>query len=104
MMIKKFAVAGLVALLTTGVAVGQTTQTPPATKAPATTAPATTAAMKPGVSTTPAGTKVNLNTATEAQLDALPSIGKARAKVIMTERAKAPFKDWNDFDTRMAHT
>ena len=45
------------------------------------------------------GTKVNLNTASADQLDALPEVGQARAKVIVTERAKGPFKDWTDFDT-----
>lgn len=52
----------------------------------------------------PAGTKVNLNTATAAQLDALPSVGKARLKAITDERAKGPFKDWDDFTRRMQHT
>jgi competence protein ComEA len=54
--------------------------------------------------TLPAGTKVNLNTASATELDALPSVGKARAKAIVDERAKSPFKDWADFDQRMQHT
>jgi len=60
-------------------------------------APMTTAA-------TPAAKKVNLNTATAAEIDALPEIGKARSKAIMDERAKSQFKDWADFDKRMTGT
>jgi DNA uptake protein ComE-like DNA-binding protein len=80
------------------------------TASPATTPAATATAAKPAksASTTasklPPGTKVNINTATPEQLDALPSVGKSRVNAIVTERAKGPFKDWNDFDTRMAHT
>jgi DNA uptake protein ComE-like DNA-binding protein len=101
------------AILSTGAAFAQTTTAPkptapmaPATPAPRTTAatPTTMAAPAPTTAAVPAGTKVNLNTATAAQLDALPTIGKARSKVIITERAKSPFKDWSDFDTRTQHT
>jgi competence protein ComEA len=50
---------------------------------------------------TPAVTaKVNLNTATAAELDALPQIGPARAKAIVEGRAKGKYKDWNDFVAR----
>ena len=69
------------------------TATAPAPKpAPAATAPAA------------AAHKVNLNTATEKELDGLPEVGKARAKVIMDERAKSRFKDWADFEKRMTGT
>jgi DNA uptake protein ComE-like DNA-binding protein len=91
-----------------------TTTAPAATTAPAVTTPTTTAKPpKASTKTTTASTaaakpsptnKVNLNTATSEQLDALPQIGKARLKVIMTERAKSPFKDWDDFDKRMDKT
>ncbi|HVY14379.1 MAG TPA: hypothetical protein VHB27_04065 [Rhodopila sp.] len=87
------------------------TTTSPAATSPAATSPAATTATKPtrhpsthAASTVPAGTKVNLNTATDEQIDSLPSVGKARTKVIVTERAKKPFKDWDDFATRMQHT
>ena len=76
----------------------------PATPAPTTPAPTTPTARPSARATLPAGAKVNLNTATAAQLDALPGVGKARLKVIMTERAKSPFKDWSDFDQRTEHT
>jgi DNA uptake protein ComE-like DNA-binding protein len=94
-------------VLATGTAFAQ--PKPAASGAASTTMQATppTKTMKPAhptASTMPAGTKVNLNTATPAQLDALPDIGKARTKEIMTERAKGNFKDWADFDARTAHT
>jgi competence protein ComEA len=89
----------LAACVATLLSVGAMAQTPaPAPAAPAAKA---VAAPRPAV---PAGTKVNLNTASAAELDALPSVGKARAKAIMDERAKSPFKDWADFDKRMQHS
>jgi competence protein ComEA len=131
MLIKHVAAITFSVLLTTAVASAQTApatmapstpapaMTAPTTTAPAMAAPSTTAPM-PSTSATTApmhthkahkaastlapGTKINLNTATAEQLDTLPSIGKGRAKAILTERAKGPFKDWSDFDTRMAHS
>ena len=102
MLIKKISLAFCIAALATGVSFAQPkpAPTPGITSA---TKP-TTQPAKPAASTVPAGTKVNLNTATADQLDALPQIGKSRVKEIMTERAKGNFKDWNDFDTRTAHT
>lgn len=105
MTIKTFLSAFLAAGLLAGSALAQTAQPaapaattpPPAAARPATPAPAARTSL-------PAGTKVNLNTASAEQLDSLPQIGKARAKVIMDERAKAPFKDWADFEKRMQHT
>lgn len=50
---------------------------------------------------TPAVTKkVNLNTATAEELDALPQIGPARAKAIIDGRAKGKYKNWADFVAR----
>jgi competence protein ComEA len=69
--------------------------TPPAKPTtPAATAPATPAA------TTPVAKKINLNTATAAELDGLPQIGPTRAKAIVDARAKARFKNWDDFVAR----
>jgi competence protein ComEA len=62
----------------------------PAATAPAAAAPAAQAA------------RVNLNTATAAQLDSLPQIGAARAQAIVTERGKGRFLNWADFERRMA--
>jgi competence protein ComEA len=44
--------------------------------------------------------KVNLNTATAADLDNLPQIVEARSKVIIEARAKGKFKNWDDFVAR----
>jgi competence protein ComEA len=45
----------------------------------------------------PAGTKVNLNTATQAQLEALPGIGPTYAQAIIAERqARGGFKSVNE--------
>jgi competence protein ComEA len=78
-------------------AAATTATTPPATKPAKTTAHAAKA--------TQAGTTTNLNTASAAQLSALPGIGKSRSKVILNERGKGGnFADWDDFDKRMAGT
>ena len=107
-------------LLTTLVALGfamapafaqaPATGTTPPPKPPV-AAPAPAATAMPAPKPTPAATapaaaahKVNLNTATEKELDALPEVGKARAKAIMDERAKSHFKDWADFEKRMTGT
>jgi DNA uptake protein ComE-like DNA-binding protein len=47
-----------------------------------------------------ATSKVNLNTATAAELDRLPQIGATRAQAIIAARAKARFKSWDDFVAR----
>src|SRR5262249_60534949 len=68
---------------------------PPAVTAPAPAKPATT-----GAATAPQVAKTNLNTATAAELDKLPQIGAARSKAIIEARAKAKFKNWDDFVAR----
>ena len=67
----------------------------PAVAAPAakTPEPAKAAAATPGK-------KIDLNTATAAELDSLPQIGPARAKAIIEARAKGKFKSWDDFTKR----
>lgn len=73
----------------------------PATPAAAPAAPAKPAAAAPAAAAPQAqGQKVNLNTATAAELDGLPQIGDARSKAILEARAKGKFKDWNDFVSR----
>jgi competence protein ComEA len=69
---------------------------------PAKPAPAASAPAKPATTgaTTQQGAKTNLNTATAAELDKLPKIGPARSKAIIEARAKAKFRDWNDFVAR----
>ena len=69
---------------------------------PAAPPTAVTAPTKPAMPTTaaPIAKKINLNTATSAELDALPQIGPARAKAIMDARAKSKFKNWDEFVAR----
>jgi competence protein ComEA len=66
------------------------------------TAPAVAAPAKPAtpVATAPVAKKINLNTATAADLDKLPQIGPARAKAIVDARTKSLFKNWDDFVAR----
>ena len=44
---------------------------------------------------------VDANKATEAELDSVKGIGPGTSKLIITERKKGEFKDWNDFITRV---
>ncbi|MCA4909773.1 MAG: helix-hairpin-helix domain-containing protein [Methylobacterium sp.] len=70
----------------------------PATPAPAPAATAPAPAQRPAAAQMQL---VNLNTATEAELDKLEQIGSARAKAIIEARTKGGrFKDWNDFVAR----
>ncbi len=75
--------------------------TAPATMAPAATAPATpapaAAVAKPAKPVKPVPTNVNVNTATPAELDALPGIGKARTAAIIKGR---PYKAVDEIDTK----
>ncbi len=44
---------------------------------------------------------VDVNQATEAELDSVKGIGPGTSKLIVTERKKGDFKDWDDFITRV---
>lgn len=44
---------------------------------------------------------VDVNKATEAELDSVKGIGPGTSKLILSERKKGEFKDWNDFITRV---
>jgi competence protein ComEA len=44
---------------------------------------------------------VDVNKATQAELEAVKGIGPATATKILDERKKAPFKDWADLITRV---
>jgi competence protein ComEA len=70
----------------------------PAKPGPAAAAPAKAATT--GAATASQVAKTNLNIAPAAELDKLPQIGPARSKAIMDARAKAKFKDWDDFVAR----
>ena len=70
---------------------------------PAKPAPAVSAPTKPattGAATAPASAKINLNTATAAELDKLPHVGPSRSKAIIAARDKEKFKNWDDFMAR----
>jgi DNA uptake protein ComE-like DNA-binding protein len=67
--------------------------------APAHPAPAA-AAPKPTTTGAATHTKLNLNTATVAELDKAPQIGPTRSKAIVEARAKEKFKNWDDFVAR----
>ncbi len=53
---------------------------------------------RPSTSTRPAATQVNLNTATQAELETLPGVGPALAKRIIAARQQQPFKSLQDLD------
>ena len=44
---------------------------------------------------------VDVNKGTAAELDGVKGIGPVMSTKILDERKKAPFKDWNDFITRV---
>lgn len=44
---------------------------------------------------------VDVNKATEAELDAIKGIGPVTTKLIVTERKKGEFKNWEDFVSRV---
>lgn len=44
---------------------------------------------------------VDVNKATEADLDSVKGVGPATSKQIIAERKKSEFKDWEDFMTRI---
>jgi competence protein ComEA len=44
---------------------------------------------------------VDVNRATAAELDGVKGVGPATSRIIVDERAKAPFKSWDDFIVRV---
>lgn len=44
---------------------------------------------------------VDVNKATQAELDGIKGIGPGTAAAIMVERKKGDFKDWADFENRV---
>jgi competence protein ComEA len=102
MIIRTLIAAASIALA--GSALAQTSPpaaVPPAPARPAPAAAPSAAPPKPAPAAAAAQTtKVNLNTATAAELDALPQIGEARSRAIIAARSKARFKNWGDFVAR----
>lgn len=48
-----------------------------------------------------AGAQVDLNKATEMELDGVKGLGPAMTRQLMREREKAPFRDWPDVMQRV---
>ena len=44
---------------------------------------------------------VDINQASEAELDGIKGVGPSTTAKIMAERKKGPFKDWNDLMARL---
>ena len=44
---------------------------------------------------------VDINKATQAELEAIKGIGPSLSAKILSERQKGPFKDWNDLTSRV---
>jgi len=53
------------------------------------------------MSTAMAMAAVDVNKATEAELDSVKGIGPTTSKLITGERKKGEFKSWDDFITRV---
>ena len=53
------------------------------------------------LSTALAMAAVDVNQATEAELDSVKGIGPGTSRLILKERRKAPFTDWHDFISRV---
>ncbi|MCW3474069.1 ComEA family DNA-binding protein [Limobrevibacterium gyesilva] len=102
MFARRFVIAAAILAVSAMPALAQGTGAAPKPAAPAATAPPMAHPATPAPAA--AAKKVDLNTATAAELDALPDVGKARSKAILDERAKGKFKDWADFDHRMTGT
>jgi competence protein ComEA len=92
-MIKRLVSGFAIIAITAGPVFAQAT-VPAAPTAPA--RPAAPAAAQPAAVVK----KVNINTATAAELDTLKGIGDARAKKIIEERAKAKFRNFDDLVKR----
>lgn len=48
-----------------------------------------------------AAAALEINTATRAELEQLNGVGVAMAERVLNERAKAPFRDWDDLQRRV---
>ena len=83
-------VAALAAILVLPAA-AQTTQTSPATPSPSVTTPTPGTTSRPAPATS--ASLIDINSASEEQLDTLPGIGKARATAIIKGR---PYKGKDD--------
>jgi competence protein ComEA len=60
-----------------------------------------TAALLTGLCTGLAWAQIEVNTASEIDLDGMKGIGPALTRQVLAERQKAPFKDWPDVRSRL---
>lgn len=109
MTMSRFSLALAALAIAVGPALAQTATSPAtpakpvAPMAPAVTAPASPTAAKPAapaVAQPAQAKKININTATAAELATLKGIGEARSKKIIEERGKTKFKDFGDLVKR----
>jgi DNA uptake protein ComE-like DNA-binding protein len=98
MFTRLLATSAMVALLAVPAFAQGTPPAQPAKPAPSAAAPAPAKPTTTGAATAPMAVKINLNTATKAELDKLPHAHRSEA--IIAARTKEKFKDWNDFMTR----
>ena len=99
MTLNRLAMYALILAVTSAPALAQDNKRVPSPMIPAPAAssskPSTTGAAPTSVST-----KINLNTATQAELGTLPRVSHAQSKAIIDARGKAKFKSWDDFVAR----
>ena len=94
MTINRVVFSALAFALVAAPALAQDNKAPAAHPAPAASAPSTTGKANP------VAVKINLNTASAADLDKLPKGTPANSKAIVDARAKGKFKNWDDFVAR----
>ena len=99
MTLNRLAMYALILAVTSAPALAQDNKRVPSPMIPAPAAssskPSTTGAAPTSVST-----KINLNTATQAELGTLPRVNPPQSKAIIEARGKAKFKSWDDFVAR----
>ena len=88
-MIRRLSALALAVVLATGPAMAQAPRPPAPAPTPAPTASARPVAPKPAVPAPSAAKRIDVNSATEAELDTLPGVGPARAKAIVANRPYA---------------
>jgi DNA uptake protein ComE-like DNA-binding protein len=98
MAVNRLAVYALILTFTSAPALAQDNKRVPSPMIPAPAA----SSSKPstGAAPTSVSTKINLNTATQAELGTLPRVSPAQSKAIIGARGKAKFKSWDDFVAR----
>jgi competence protein ComEA len=100
MFTRLLATSAMVALLAVPAFAQGTPPAQPAKPAPSAAAPVPAKPTTTGAATAPMAAKINLNTATKAELDKLPHVGAHRSEAIIAARTKEKFKGWDDFMAR----